>query len=178
MHSSLLSSRPAPMMIIANMVNCYTTASTTGLNRCDMWICLTIHINLRLVLQCTLGKQWSPFLTWSCQHFKGLFNVMRLGILVWCSVTYSALICVYCSSYLSCVAAFSLPDFDIHCWSCTAPWAMWIHTANTTPLKCHNPFCFGGGSFHCACNWESRSALLLPCTHTRTHTCIHTEKYK
>lgn len=99
---------------------------------------------------------------------------MRLGICAWCSVAYSALICVYCSSYLSYVAALSLPDIDIHCWSCAAPWAMWINTANTTPLKCHNPFCFGGGSFRCVCKWESLSVF----THTHTHTCIHIQTYK
>ena len=95
---------------------------------------------------------------------------MRLGIGAWCSVTYSALICVYCSSYLSCVAAFSLPDIDIHCRSCAAPWAMWINTANTTPLKRHNPFCFGGGSFRCVCKWESLSVSLSLHTHTHVHT--------
>lgn len=99
---------------------------------------------------------------------------MRLGICAWCSVAYSALICVYCSSYLSYVAALSLSDIDIHCWSCAAPWAMWINTANTTPLKCHNPFCFGGGSFRCVCKWESLSVFTH--THTRAFTYRHTNK--
>lgn len=101
---------------------------------------------------------------------------MRLWICGWFSVTYSALICVYCSSYLSCVAAFSLPDIDIHCRSCAAPWAMWINTANTTPLKRHNPFCFGGGSFRCVCKWESLTAFTH--SHTQTCTCTHMQTYK
>lgn len=97
--------------------------------------------------------------------FKGLVDVTRLGLCLWCSVTHSALICVYCSSYLSCVAAFSPPDIDIHCRSRAAPWAMWINTANTTPLKHHNPFCFGGSSPRCVCKWESLFVF-----HTKTHT--------
>lgn len=68
----------------------------------------------------------------------------------------------------------SLPDIDIHCRSCTAPWAMWINTANTTPLKRHNPFCFGGGSFRCVCKWES----LCVFPRTQTHTCTDAETYK
>lgn len=181
MHPFLLSSRPRWSLLIWSTHCCTTTVtSRTGLSRCDTRLCWTIHINYACLWWCTRGKQPSSFLTWSCQHFQGLLNVMRLGICVWCSVTYSALICVYCSSYLSCVAAFSLPDIDIHCRSCAAPWAMWINTANTTPLKRHNPFCFGAGSFRCVCKWESLSVFThtQACTHThrhaRTHTCMHT----
>lgn len=146
---------------------CISAASPRlGLSRYDTWIPGTIRVNTVP----PVAWHWRQAaviifnLTWSRQHFQGFLNVRRLGMCVWCSVTYSALICVYCSSYLSCVAAFSLPDIDIHCRSCAAPWAMWINTANTTPLKHHNPFCFGGSSFHC--KWESLSAS----THTHAHT--------
>ncbi len=180
MHPSPLSSRPWWSLLIWSTCRSTTAVtSRTGLSRCDTRLCRTIHINNARLWQCTRGKQPSSFLTWSCQHFQGLLNVMRLGICVWCSVTYSALICVYCSSYLSCVAAFSLPDIDIHCRSCAAPWAMWINTANTTPLKRHNPFCFGAGSFSlCMQVGKPLCLYTLTRTHARTRACIHMERYK